>query len=201
MLRQRFRLGGSRLAGVGKVFTALLALALIFYGIVVAVLVVGVSPAVLNRISGYRTAYDFLAGLGPGDFGTTTRLIVGAAGLVAAIVFGYLAWKQIPRPRRTRTEVVLRDTAQGIDSLSPRALERAAEVAALESAYVSSVAGRLDDDDLAVNVQIHQAGTAADALEDVQRRVRDALERHEIPAMPVNVTLTGLVPQRGRELS
>ena len=107
MLRQRFRLGGSRLAGVGKVFTALLALALIFYGIVVVLLVVGVSPAVLNRISGYRTAYDFLAGLGPGDFGTTTRLIVGGAGLAALIVFGYLAWTQVPRPHRTRTDLVL----------------------------------------------------------------------------------------------
>lgn len=200
MLRQRIRLGGSKVAGVGKIFTALLALALIFYGIVTVLLVVGVSPPALDRISGYRTAYDFLAGLGPQDFGTTTRLIVGGAGLVALIVFGYLAWTQVPRPHRTRTDLVLGAGERGTDALSPRALERAAEVAALESAYVSSSTGRLDDDDLAVNVQIHKADTAADALDDVQQRVRDTLERHEIPAMPVNVTLTGLDRQRGREL-
>jgi len=200
MLRQRVRIAAPKLAVLGLIFTVLLALALLFYGLVVVLLVTGVSPSSLALISGYRGAFDFLAGLGPRDFGTTTRLILGGAGLVAVMVFGYLAWKQLPRPHRTRTEVVLEDGERGTDALSPRALERAAEVAALASANVSSAAGRLDDDDLAVNVELRRAESAADALDDVQRRVRETLERHEIPAMPVNVTLTGLDRQRGREL-
>jgi hypothetical protein len=199
-VRQRVRIDRPRLAALGRIFTILLALALIFYGLVVLLLLLGVSPTVLNRISGYRTAYDFLAGIGPGDLDDTTRLILGGAGLLALIVFGYLAWTQVPRPHRTRTDVVVGRGERGHDALSPRALERAAEVAARESAYVSSATGRLDERDLAVNVQVHKADSAADALEDVQGRVREALERHDLPAMPVNVTLTGLDRQRGREL-
>lgn len=200
MLRQRVRLDDSRLAVIGRVMMLLFALALIFYGATLALLVAGVSPASLDRVSGFRTAFDSLDRLGPADFDTQARLIVGCAGLVALLVFGFLAWKQVPRPYRARSDVIVAAGERGTDALAPRALERIAELAALEGPHVSSAKGRVDDDEVVLSIEVTRPEATADALEDAQRRVRQALEHHSIPPMPVNVTLTGLARRRGREL-
>jgi hypothetical protein len=37
-------------------------------------------------------------------------------------------------------------------------------------------------------------------LRDTQRRAADAIERHELPALPINVTLSGYDRRHRREL-
>jgi hypothetical protein len=54
-------------------------------------------------------------------------------------------------------------------------------------------------DDLAVDVSVRRARDLAATLHDAQQRVAHALEQHELPAMAVNITLTGY-DRQGREL-
>ena len=179
----------------------IVALILIWYGLMLVLLALGVAGGFVDAISGYRSAFDFLTGLTPRDIGGTTRLIAGLAGLVAFLVFGYAALKMLPRPRLARGSLTLADDEIGTIELRPRAAERIAELAAFENPAVSAAAGRLGDDELNVNVHVSRAREAAEAMRDVQRRVREALERHELPAHTVNVTLTGFDRAARRELS
>ena len=201
MLRQRIKTRTSPVAAIGWVVLVIFALALMWYGLMLLLLALGVAGGVVDTISGYRTAFDFLAGLTPQDIGATTRLIAGVAGLLAFLLFAYAAWKMLPRPRLARGSMTLADDEIGTIELRPRAAERIAELAAFENPAVSAAAGRLGDDELTVNVHVSRAREVAEAMRDVQRRVREALERHELPAQTVNVTLTGFDRARKRELS
>lgn len=201
MLRQRITSSTSPVAAIGWIVLVIFALALIWYGLMLLLLALGVPGGFVDTISGYRTAFDFLAGLTPQDIGATTRLIAGVAGLIASVVFGYTALKMLPRPRLARGSMTLADDEIGTIELRPRAAERIAELAAFENPAISAAAGRLGDNELTVNVHISRAREVAEAMRDVQRRVRDALERHELPAQTVNVTLTGFDRATRRELS
>jgi hypothetical protein len=66
---------------------------------------------------------------------------------------------------------------------------------------VTSASGRLGDDELVVNISVARAGRAADSLTEVQERVRAALGEHDLPDLPVNVTLTGYDRATKRELA
>jgi len=97
MPRQRIRQRNSPLVFFGRLLTFLFAVALIWYGVMVVLGALKVAPSTLNSISGYRTAYNYLAGLtlhGVDD--GTTRAIIAGAGCLAFLVFGYLAFKEIP---------------------------------------------------------------------------------------------------------
>jgi uncharacterized alkaline shock family protein YloU len=201
VLRQRITSSTSPVAAIGWIVLVIFALALIWYGLMLLLLALGVPGGFVDTISGYRTAFDFLAGLTPQDIGATTRLIAGVAGLIAFVVFGYTALKMLPRPRLARGSMTLADDEIGTIELRPRAAERIAELAAFENPAISAAAGRLGDNELTVNVHISRAREVAEAMRDVQRRVRDALERHELPAQTVNVTLTGFDRATRRELS
>ena len=65
---------------------------------------------------------------------------------------------------------------------------------------MTGASGRLGADDLAVTVSVRRARDIPDTLRDVQRRVRDALEQHGLPVVPVHVTLTGFDRKQRREL-
>lgn len=160
-----------------------------------------VSPAALNAISGYRTVFDFFAGLGTEDLDTLTRVILGVAGAAALLLFALLALRELPRPRLARHPVTLAADERGAVELEPRALERAAETAAAASASVTSAAGRADDGRVAVEVVVQRPDLAADVLGEVRTRVREALERHDLPVLPVDVTLTGIDQSTGRDLA
>lgn len=201
MLRQRVHVRTSPLALVGRVVLVIFALALVYYGLMLLLLALKVSPATIDAISGYRTAFDFLSGLTPEDITGTTRLIVAIAGVVALLIFGYLAYKELPRPYLGRSDVRLTEEERGAVDVEPRAIERIAETAALENASVSSAAGRLDEDAMTLNVGVKRARDVPDVLRDVQQRARDALARHEVPQAAVNVTLTGFDRQQRRELN
>lgn len=102
-----------------------------------------VSPSTVDAISGYRTAFDWLSELTPADVdGGATRAIVAAAGVLAALVFGYLALMHLPRPYLARQDLDLTVDDHGEVTVEPRAIERLAEVAAIGNPSVSAARGR-----------------------------------------------------------
>ncbi len=201
MPRQRVRERTSILTVIGRLVPLVLALALIWYGTMLVLLAVKVAPSTVNGISGYRTAFDWLSDLTPAKVdGATTRAILAGAGVAAFLVFGFLALKQLPRPYLARRDLSLSADAHGEVLVEPRAIERIAEVAASTNQAVSGARGRYSVDALSVDLSVRRARDLADTLQDTQRRVVDALEQHELPAMPVNVTLTGYDRRHRREL-
>jgi hypothetical protein len=201
MIRQRVNLRSPALAYLVRALTVLLGAALVWYGLMVVLLAVKVSPHTVNSISGYRTLYNYIAGLGPSDFSTAVRLVVGIAGLLAFVVFLYLATKELPRPYLARRDVTVDKQERGTTWIRPRAVERVAEIAARANGDVASAAGRLGDRELTVSIAARHAGSAANTLSDVHRRVTTELHRHELPHLPINVTLTGYDQKTRRELS
>ena len=61
MLRQRVRVRTSSVALIGRAILILFSLALIWYGLMLILLALKVSPHTVNQISGYRTAYNYLS--------------------------------------------------------------------------------------------------------------------------------------------
>jgi hypothetical protein len=102
--------------------------------------------------------------------------------------------RSLPRPYLTRSEIGLPPGGRGATIVRPRAVERIAEVAAQGNEHVVGATGRLGDGELHVDIGIDTAPEAAATLTDVRARVRDQLARHDLQAMPVNVTLTGYEP-------
>jgi len=123
MIRQRINLRTPLLAYVVRALTVVLALALLWYGLMVLLLAVKVSPHTVNSISAYRTLYNDAAGLSQGDFTTVRRLIAGFAGLIAFLLFIYLALQELPRPYLARGEVRLEERERGNTVIRPRAME------------------------------------------------------------------------------
>ena len=201
MPRQRVRERTSVLAIIGRIVPVILALALIWYGAMVVLLAVKVSPSTVNQISGYRTAFDWLSSLSPAKVdGAQTRAIIAGAGVVSFLVFGFLALKQLPRPYFTRHDLPLTSDPHGEVNVEPRAVERLAEIAARAHPSVRDARGRYSVDDLSVDLEVGRARDLAGTLEEAQQRVADALEQHELPMMPVNITLSGYDRRHRREL-
>ena len=200
MPRQRVRARTSPLAFVGRALVALLALTLIWGGVALALLALKVDAGAVNDVTAYRSVYDFFTGLGPGDFDGTTRLVLGLIGLAALLLFGYLAWKEIPRPYLARRDINLSRDERGDVVLEPRAVERLAEASALRQRGVTAASGRYGGDDLSVDVSVRRTNEPAEVLRGVHSAVYDAIEAHGLPTLPVNVTLTGFKQKTGREL-
>lgn len=201
MLRQRLRSRTSPVAYVGRAVLIVFALALIWYGLMLLLLALKVSPGSIDAISGYRSAYDFLAGLEPADIDGPTRLSAGLAGVAAFLVFGYLALKEIPRPYLGRSALQLIEDQRGTVEVQPRAIERVAEAAAGAHSAVAAATGRYGTDELTVDLRVQRGRDLSNTLTDVQDRIRGALHRHGLPATRVNVTLTGFDRKQRRELS
>jgi len=199
--RQRINLRTPLLAYLVRTLTLVLGLGLIWYGLMVVLLAVKVSPHTVNSISAYRTLYDDAISLKPSDFSTLVRLIAGFGGLIVFLVFIYLAFQELPRPYLARGEVALDEQERGKTIVKPRAIERVAELAAQGNPNVTAAAGRLGDQELSLNIGMRRASIAADTLTDVHQRVSADLERHQLPSLSVNVTLTGYDQKTRRELS
>lgn len=200
MLRQRLKTRTHGFALVGQVLVFILACALVFYGAILVLLALKFSPASLDGISAYRTAYDQLAGLRESDLDDTLRVILAAAGLLAFGLFGYLALKQLPRPYLARHQIELVNEARGVVTVEPRAIERVAESAAAQHPAIASAAGRYGDQELAVGVSLRHAKGAAQTLTDVQAAIAAALAQHGLPVVPIHLTLTGYERRTHREL-
>ncbi|HTU29725.1 MAG TPA: hypothetical protein VMF07_10110 [Solirubrobacteraceae bacterium] len=197
MIRQRINLRRRTGAFLVRSLTIALALALIYGGVLTVLLALklrGLGPVQINRISGYRTADHWLAGLHRGDFTTAHALIAGFGGLLVFLFFSVLTVRALPRPYLARTEIGFPVQDRGATVVRPRAIERIAEVAAQGNQHVVGATGRLGDGELNVDIGIDTAPAAAETLSDVRARVRDQLGRHDLPPMPVHVTLTGYEP-------
>jgi hypothetical protein len=201
VIRQRIGLRTPALAYLVRLLTVALGLVLVWYGLMLVLLAAKVSPHTVNAISGYRSLYDEAAGLTEGDFTTPVRWIAGVAGFLAFLLFAYLAVQELPRPYLARGDVGLSEDKRGTTVVKPRAIERVAELAARGNAEVASASGRLGDRELNVGVGVRRAATAADTLRDIRTRVRSELDRHELPDLPVHVTLTDYDRKTRRELS
>jgi hypothetical protein len=201
MLRQRVRTRSFPFARIAAdAVVVIFALALVWGGAMLVLLAFKTSPGTVDRLSGYRTAYDYLAGLEPADISGESRLIAAGGGLIACLTFGYLAWRAIPRPYLARTGLRLAGDERGTVDVNARAIERAAEIAALDHPAVAAARARYATDDLTVDVSAGRADTLADTLQDVHQRARDSLARHELPALPVNITLVRFERKNRREL-
>lgn len=201
MLRQRLRARSYPIARLAAdAVVVLLALALLWGGAMLVLLALKNSPATIDGLSGYRTAYDYLTSLGPQDIGRSTRLIVAIAGLAGCVIFGYLAWRAVPRPYLARTDLRMTGDGGGSVEIKAHAIERAAEIAALDHPAVAAARARYATDDLTLHVSASDAEALGAMLEDVHQRVRDSLARHELPPLPVNITLVRLERQHRREL-
>lgn len=200
MPRQRLRARTSPLALLGRILVFVLACALVWYGLMLVLLALGVGAGTIDALSGYRTAYDALADLREDDLSSLARIIAGAGGLLAFVVFGFLALKEIPRPYLARHDLELAGDERGTVIVQPRAIERVAEAAASEHPDVTSVAGRYGTEDLQVAITVRRARQLPETLEDAQRRVAAALHEHGLPTVPINMTLTGFERRTRREL-
>jgi hypothetical protein len=201
MVRQRVRVRSFALARVAAdALVVIFALALVWAGAMLVLLAFKASPDTVNGLSGYRTAYDYLAGLSPRDISASTRLAAAIGGLTACLVCGYLAWRAIPRPYLARSGRRLISDEHGSVDVDARAVERAAEIAALAHPAVAAARARYLNDDLALDISASRADALAATLQDVHQRVRDSLARHQLPPMPVNVTLVRLERPNRRDL-
>jgi hypothetical protein len=200
MLRQRVRSRSFPFARVGaNAVVVIFALALTWGGTMLTLLALTVSPSTINALSGYRTAYDYLAALEPQDISVSTRLIVALGGLIACLMFGYLAWRAVPRPYLARTDLRLVGDRRGSVHVNARAIERAAEIAVLDHPAVAAAHARYATDDLTINIDVSRADALASTLTDVHQRARDSLARHELPALRVNISLVRLQRTNRRE--
>ena len=202
MLRQRVRSRGFALSHiVARLLVIALALALLWYGAMVILLAFKVSPDTVDSISGYRTAYDYLTGLTPDDITSDVRLVVGLGGLAVFLLFGYLVWREIPRPYLARSDLQLSGGDRGAVDVNARAVERVAEQAALEHDGVADARGLYHDDALTLEIVARGARNVPATLSAVREQAAESLDRHDLPALPVNVTLTGLDRKNRRELA
>lgn len=201
MTRQRVSLRRGPWIALVRLVTIAFAVALVFYGVMIALLALKLAPSSVDRISGYRTGFDWLAGLHHSQFTTHVSLIAGFGGLLIFLVFTALVIAALPRPYFTRTEVALRRSERGGTIVRPRAIERIAEVAAQGNEHVMGVTGRLGDAELHLDVGVDTPTEIAEVLADVRHRVGEQLTRHHLPLMPVNVILTGYERPTRREPS
>jgi len=201
MLRQRIHLQGSSLANsVGRILVALLGAAIVWYGLMVILLAFKVTPRVVNDISAYRTAFDYLTGLKADDISSSDRLIVAIVALVLALLALFLLWRALPRPHLARHAIEVEQTDLGTTEIQPRAVERVIEGAALEHPAVIGARARYDDDRIDLAVTARRAPTLVETLRDVEERAFQSLADHQLQLERVDVTLAGYDSPNGREL-
>ena len=195
-MRSRLVLRRPVLALIPRGLTALALLAVAWYGLMVVLLAIKVSPRTVNALSAYRTIDTWASGLSAHDFTTLVRLAAGVGGVLALGLFAYLALQELPRPAVVRGgDVGLAAAPRGETTIRPRAVERVAEIVAGEHPNVDDASGRLHQDSLQVSLGIHRAGDAAATLQTVRDEIIASLARHGLPSLPVDVVLERFSPQ------
>jgi hypothetical protein len=197
--RQRIRLHRSWLTVAGQLVAALAGLALIWGAVAVGLLIAGVAPRDVDAATGYQRVHRAVTGLGDDDVeGGTVRLAVGLGGLALGGAFAAMARAQLPRPSLARGPLQLGEDDRGLTVVAPRAVERAAEVAAVRHPSVESALGRFGADELSLDVTLGLPGDAPGALRAVREAARGSLRDHGLPLTPVHVTLTKHDPDSGK---
>lgn len=198
--RKRLGLPHSWGTVAGQKLMVVPALALIYGGAVVALLGAGFSPSDVDGITRYRTVYDELASLNPSAWSQATTVAIAVSGLVGLIVLVALGWSQRLIPHVTRSGVVLRDEEDGRTTVSPRAVERAVELAARHDG-IRDAKATLGEDDLHLVLHASKPALIPDALRHAKASATTALERAGLPGAPgVRVTVTRFTPASRSEL-
>ncbi len=167
------------------------ALALIYGGAVAVALSAGVSGSDLSRWTGVDEAYRRVAALDPASWSTTTSAIIAATGIVLALALLRLAWAQRLVPQRVRHAVDLEGSGPGTTTVRPRAIERAAEVAASRDPGVREAKASLGDDAMTVHLHVLDAQRLPELLQDAERSTRTALRDAGIGEdVPIQLTVT-----------
>lgn len=201
MLRQRVHLETSALASVvARALVVVLGGALVFYGVMLVMLATKVSPSTVDSISGYRAAYDYLAGLDASDISGAGRAIVAAVGLAVGLGAALLLWRAAPRPYLARHPLLLSSEEVGDVVVRPRAMERVVELAALEDPRVVGARARFDDAGVVLNLRTKDAPHLVEILRGARSRARASLERHGLELERVDVTFAGYEGSTRREL-
>ena len=194
MIRQRVHLrSGVLVELLLRMLVSVLGLALVFYGAMVLLAALKLSPSTINQISGYRTVQHALESITAANISGQDRIIVAVAGVLCLIIFGWLAWRSLPRPYLARTRIALdQDQERGQTEIAPRALERAAQLIAHRDPHVTDARARSDQHAVEITVQLRDLDL--DLLEPMQRiqgRVRDGLAEQGFPAVAIDLTLAG----------
>lgn len=200
MLRQRVRTRTSRSTVVGRVLVGLLGIALVWYGLMLLLLALKFDAGFVSSISGYRSAYDYLAALTPSDIDSTTRAITAISGIAAFLIFGFLALRALPRPYLARHDRLICESDRGDLEVKARAVERVAEIAACQLGVVSSARARAGETRIAIDVGLTSARQPAADLAEVRTHAHAALDAHGLTAEPVDVTLVRFDRKQRREL-
>lgn len=199
-LRPRINRAGNWRQLLARTLLGLLGLAIAYYGAMALALALKADPATIQSLSGYRTAFDELAGLRASDATGQARLIAGLAGLTAFVVLAWLAAALVPRPHIVAEPLALRSDELGAVTVHPRVIERAARAAAIRHANVRDATARYADGHVDVAIAVTRADALADALRDIDRDVRGEIAVHDLPAPTVRVTVTRYRPTTPREL-
>jgi hypothetical protein len=199
MPRQRLGLPHGVLTSIGRRLMALVGLVLIWGGGVVLALTAGAAPRDVDAWSGYRTVQREIGAFGPANWPDTTALVIAIGAVLLASVLLVLGWAQRLTPHLARTDVVLADLPEGRTTVSPRAIERAAEVAARREPGLHAVRARLGDDELTITVHARGADVLPELLRGVQRRATVALTEGGVPQKSVRVVVTRFSAPSTRE--
>ena len=100
------------------------------------------------------------------------------------LVFGYLAYKSLPRPYLARTDLRLVDDEHGVVNVAPRAVERAVEVAALDRDAVRQAAARYGTDEITVNLTVTRARELPETMRAVRAKAHEELGITAYPTYP-----------------
>lgn len=175
--RKRTALPSGIATAAGQKLMLLVAVGLVYAGAVALALAAGVHGDDLERISGAGWLHDRLAELDPSTWSRGATATVAALGVLLAVLLLRLAWAQRLVPQRTRTAFELSATAPaaGRTTVQPRAIERAAEVAAAGDPGVRAAKATLGDGDLTVHLHARDAARLPEILRDAERRTRAAL--------------------------
>jgi hypothetical protein len=198
---QRVRFRAFPLRFVTHVLVVLLGLALVWGGVTIVLLALKVAPGSVNASTGYRDLYQSITSVGPRNLRGATRAFIGGSGLLGFLVFGFVAYKSLPRPYRARHDIDLGHDRGGDLTVASRAVERIAEHTAVRDDRVLSATGLYSPEVLALNVSLRRSPDVTATLESVQTAVRRAIEMHGLPTVPVTVTLTGYQQHTPRELA
>lgn len=200
MPRQRLGLPSGIRTTLGQKLMLPVGLLLLWGGVVVVLLAAGLAPADVQSSTGYRTVYDELAAVGPASWDSTTATVVAVAGVVLFLLLLALGWAQRITPHLARTDLVLADDDLGTVTVQPRAIERAAEVAAGRGAAVHAVRARLGEDELTITIHARGADELPDTLRGAHRRVTAALQDAGTPQKTVRVVVTRFTAPATRDL-
>lgn len=188
--RQQLALPTGLATTLGQKFMLIPALALMYGGAVAIARSAGLRGPDLERWTGVSSVVTQVGALNPSTWDQTVAAVVVAAGLVLFPLLLWLAWAQRLVPQRVRHAIDLATHGPGVTSVRPRAVERAAEVAASHDPGIRQARAALTDDGMTIHLHVRDAARLADLLREAEVRAQDALLDAGISDVPLRLAVT-----------